>query len=296
MNSVLLIAGAARSGTTALARTLEADGRFHVLEPKEPHFLALGDDAAFVGPGDDWTIESSRVKTREEYLALHSRGPESACNVDGSVTTLLHYSRSIASALETFSCPIYVAVLLRQPSERAYSNYLYNCSKGLETLGFREAVCAEGERATLGWGHLWRYYSLGLYSQGLYALHEAFPGRVLVLDYEEFSESPARGLGELVDMLGWSSPISPLEGRVNVSGVPRGGVRGWVARAMQLKWIRLLGRRSVPRALRERVRVGVMRPTELPRADRTWLDDMYKSEFDSLRRMGLSSRLSWLDD
>ena len=86
--------------------------------------------------------------------------------------------------------------LLRDPVDRAHSNWTHLWSAGLEAEGDVVRACRlEERRAAAGWAPFWRYLGLGRYGEQLARLYETFPReQVLVLRYRDLREQPAEAL------------------------------------------------------------------------------------------------------
>ena len=66
--------------------------------------------------------------------------------------------------------------VVRDPIDRAYSNWMHLWSDGLEPIADFEAACAaECDRITAGWGLFWHYRRLGLYGEQLEHLLDVLP-------------------------------------------------------------------------------------------------------------------------
>ena len=76
-------------------------------------------------------------------------------------------------------------VILRDPVERAHSNWTHLWSAGLEPIGDFVRACAEEEqRIAAGWASFWHYKGLGKYGEQLSHAFTLFPrDQVLVLRY-----------------------------------------------------------------------------------------------------------------
>lgn len=76
-------------------------------------------------------------------------------------------------------------VVLRDPVERAHSNWTHLWSAGLEPIGDVVQACAEEDRRiAAGWAEFWHYTSLGRYGEQLEHLFGLFPReQVLLLRY-----------------------------------------------------------------------------------------------------------------
>jgi hypothetical protein len=93
---------------------------------------------------------------------------------------------------------------LRDPVDRAHSNWAHLWSAGLEPEHDFVAACRlEDRRAAAGWAPFWRYLSLGKYGEQLDHLWSLFPRRqTLVLRCRELRESPADTLDRITSFLG----------------------------------------------------------------------------------------------
>ncbi|MDN5895646.1 MAG: sulfotransferase, partial [Nocardioides sp.] len=121
-----VVAGAGRSGTTAVVEALRVHPQAFVTEPKEPHYFALhGTRPEFAGPGDAHTINRVAVTDRKAFLDLfpRDRGEFRALG-DGSVSTLYYYQRALPEIL-TMNPGMRFVILLRDPVARAYSSFQY---------------------------------------------------------------------------------------------------------------------------------------------------------------------------
>ena len=272
----VLFAGAARSGTTALASTLGQHQAVQVAARKEPHFLAYWPDTPTgCGPGDASEMARQAVSSPDDYLALWGDAP---VRVDASVTTLYFPERAMRNAA-TF-CPDHrVAVVLRNPVDRAFSAYWYQRNRGYETLGFEEALAAEADRTAAGWYHMWRYTDVGMYGRQVAALLDAIPrDRLLVMDFSDVFtyRDPAvlRRLCEFVGLPGTGACDLRLD-RENSSGAPRGVLGRLVATAARSPALRRSARVVVPRRVAERARARALVAPEMSRATRERLTELF---------------------
>ena len=77
-----------------------------------------------------------------------------------------------------------IIIILRNPVDRAYSNYLLHVRDGWETLSFEAALEAEATRRNLQWQWGWSYVDVGLYAEQVKAYLDNFE-RVLLMLFEE---------------------------------------------------------------------------------------------------------------
>ncbi len=263
-----VVAGAARSGTTALTEALRSHPDIFVTTPKEPHYLALaGCSLDFTGPGDEVMINRAAVTSREAYLGLYPQVHQYTALGEGSVSTLYYYDRSIPRLL-SINGDIRVVLLLRHPVARAYSSFQFLRAQGYEPLSdFLAAVEDEPRRVRAGWHHLWHYVGMSHYADSVeFVVRALGRDQVGVWFYDELVADPSRTLDEVLRFLG-ADPSKLPPGALwetNVSGTPRSRRLQsfyWWARRRELL------RRAVrlaPFKLRQRLRNANLRPTSLP--------------------------------
>jgi Sulfotransferase family len=198
-----LTIGAPKAGTTALHVALDRHPQLFLSRVKEPkYFLAAGAPPPPAnGPGDAATYRRN-VWLRRDYEALFDEAP--AGTLRGESTTL--YLRN-AEACRRIRDQVPLARLiavLRDPVDRAHSNWMHLHSAGLEPESdFRRACALEDERAAAGWAQFWGYLRQGKYGEQLEHLYSLFPReQVLVLMYRDLRERPAETLEQVERFLG----------------------------------------------------------------------------------------------
>jgi hypothetical protein len=214
-----LLLGAPKCGTSALHAALARHPGLFLSDPKEPKYF-LTDDAppptGGGGPGDVATW-AEHVWRRPDYEALFAKAPaEALC---GESTVFYLYDTAAQRRIrETLPNARLIAVL-RDPVERAHSNWVHLRGAGLEPeADFRCALGREVGRTAAGWAHFWHYAAQGRYGEQLDHLYGLFPReQVLLLRYRELRDDPAATLERVCRFLGIA------EGEV--TSVPRHNVR-----------------------------------------------------------------------
>jgi hypothetical protein len=97
-----------------------------------------------------------------------------------------------------------LVVVVRDPVDRAYSNWAHLWADGLETIpDFIAACAAERRRVDAGWAPIWRYVGSGLYGEQLRQLFAIFPrDQVHLLRYRELVDEPQQAVGDTCRFLG----------------------------------------------------------------------------------------------
>jgi len=270
-----LVIGAYKSGSTALQESLRAHPDIF-LPPKGPSFFAF-DEA----PTIDRPLPAETVRDWDAYRALFAAAPGGA--VRGEVSPEYLANPWACGRIRARLPEVKLVALLRNPVERAYSDYLMYVRDGLEQEDFGTALDAQEERRRAG-APTGYYLETGFYGRQLRPYFEAFPReRIQVHLFEDFAADPEAVLRSLFAFLG----VDPARGRaperaVNVSGVPRNAVVAAAVRG---------GRRVapfLPAAVRRRAKAalarGLRRPALAPE-ERRRLVELYREDVGELERL-----------
>jgi hypothetical protein len=219
------IAGAPKAGTTAVHAALARHPSLHMSAVKEPKFfLTDGPPPTRGGPGDVQTYRE-HVWRRDEYEALFDAAP--AGTLRGESTPFHLYNRDAQRRIRALIPDARLIVILRDPVERAHSNWTHLWSAGLDPVGDFVLACAEEQRRIeAGWADFWHYTSLGRYGEQLEHLYTVFPREhVLVFRYRALVENPARVLDRICGFLGVPQGIVTELPRENVTAHPQRSLR-----------------------------------------------------------------------
>lgn len=206
MRPDFIIIGASKCGTTSLYNYLTQHPSVVPARTKEIHYFDL-----FFQHGSAWYQSHFTLRSPLRWLtASHPK------TVTGEASPYYifhpHALRRIAEALPR----VRLIVLLRNPVDRAYSQYQHVVRLGYESLTFEDAIAAEDERLDgevekmradenyYSFNH--QYYSYlkrGIYADQLIRLKElGFTAeQVLILKSEEFFAQPAEPLLKLWEFL-----------------------------------------------------------------------------------------------
>ncbi|HEV8172035.1 MAG TPA: sulfotransferase domain-containing protein [Actinoplanes sp.] len=197
-----LIAGVPKAGTTALHAALSPHPGLYLSKVKEPKFfLSDGPPPAEGGPGDVQTYQE-HVWRRADYEALFAPAP--AGTLRGEATPFYLYDLAAHDRIKNLTPNAKLILLLRDPVDRAHSNWTHLWNAGLEPEpDFLTACRAEEERKAAGWADFWHYIGLGRYGRQVQHLYEVFPReQVLLLRYRDLKDAPAATLDRVCDFLG----------------------------------------------------------------------------------------------
>jgi Sulfotransferase family len=216
-----LVIGAPKAGTTALHAALAGHPELFMSPVKEPKFFLTDGPPPRRGggPGDVQTYRE-HIWRREDYEALFDAAPAGA--LCGESTPFYLYDRQAQRRIRALIPGTKMIAVLRDPVERAHSNWAHLWSAGLDPIGDFPAACAaEDRRVAAGWAPFWHYTRLGRYGEQLDHLFTVFPReQVFVLRYRDLVDAPAQTLDAICTFLGVEPGIISQVPRENVTAHP----------------------------------------------------------------------------
>jgi hypothetical protein len=211
----LLIIGAQKGGTSFLYNLLSGHPYFEAAVQKEVHFF----DTPKFRRGVDWYST--------HFPQQQQRNGHRVITGEASPYYLFypHAARRVAEIIPQAK----LIALLRNPIDRAYSDYQDTLRQGHETLSFEEALNLEKERLRgekdkiLANEHYrsisyrrYSYLSRGVYVDQLKEWHRYFdPEQLLILKSEDLFARPSEILELVVEFLGVPERTFELEGERN---------------------------------------------------------------------------------
>lgn len=251
-----VIAGAPRSGTTSLARYLDAHPSLYIAPGKELRFFDDNYDR-----GLSW------------YSSCFEDTPDNA--LAGEASPMYMFRDLAVQRMAAVIPDARVLVLLREPRSRLWSHYWMRRERGLETETFETVIDAEiKEYETNGPGSADSFYlRTSLYAPRLRKLLETYDMEtVKIVVFERMAADPTNVVGDIYSFLGVDPTIIPenLGERVNSYTQFRSlKVREITQRSNSPGLTRLLGRLNTRR--------GTGYP-EMPDAYRRRLDTIFEPE------------------
>ncbi|MCS6917803.1 MAG: sulfotransferase [Chitinophagales bacterium] len=298
----LLIVGAAKSGTTTLHYALAQHPDVFMSPKKEPGYFTWPDEPLqFINNGRLITQPRFLVNRQSDYLQLFAPGCQRRYRGESSTTYLFFYEKTIANIRRLHPDPdgVRIVIALRNPVERAFSQYMHKVRDGAETLSFEEALQQEAWRREHNWHFDYSYLERGFYYRQVKAYRDHFP-HVHILLFDDLRNDPAATLLRVQEFLGLPAVNLDAGGELNVSGRPRIlAVNRFLKRKNKVK--ELLGS-LLPAALRRRLRLRVqslvyrhnLERETLPADLRRQLIDVYRTEVEQLQGLLQRDLSSWL--
>ncbi len=222
-----LIVGAAKAGTTTLYNYLQKNPNIFVPEHKEPYFLT-GQSLAEINTNGGY-YHRGMIDNFELYCDLYKNAYLKMMIGDFSTGYLYFYQSSIYNIKKYLGSPK-IIIIIRNPVDRAYSNYLHHVKDGNETESFEDAISLIEERKKKNW---WWGYSLldaGLYYNQVKAYLENFTD-VKIFLFEDLKNNSQFVVDDLCSFLNVSS--FDIENKIyNKSGVPKKNTKTFLYRRL----------------------------------------------------------------
>jgi hypothetical protein len=295
----LFLVGAPKAGTTSLYHYLDQHPEIYMSAIKEPHYFAEE-----IRPENCDAEVRRRLERENRGLAAFLGGPMQPKRFSGIVTQWEDYLRLFQNATgepvlgEASVCYLWsptaaqriaariphakILVMLRDPADRAFSQYLHGLGNGVIRWSLREHIERNlADRSGQISVHS-PFLEFGLYAGQLRRYLDRFGSNVWVGLHEDFKSRPREVLRDIFRFLGVDPEFSPdLRRRDLEAQVPRWDLAGWLKRT---GWWQAAANLT-PSRLRPLIRRALIRPpgsTNMHPEDRRFLIHYYREDILSL--------------
>jgi hypothetical protein len=313
MVPTFFIVGAPKAGTTSLYHYLDQHPQIHMSPIKEPSYFA-----SELRPENFHPRFQTRFFQEQESVRQYLAGPMAVKRFGGPVVDWESYARLFqnarkgqaigeasasylwsASAAQNIAARIpeaRIVMILRDPAERAYSQYLRVVSDGLVRHSFREQLRQSRNGESSQFDVLNPLLEFGLYSAQLDRYLKVFRAQnVRVYLYEDYRRHPSETLADLFRFLSVDPHFQPdMSRRMMEPHIPQ-----YVSAAYFLKrfglWQRV--KRWSPPLLRRSLRAVAFRKRDslaLNAEDRQALRQYYRDDTVRLSKMLGRNLDAWL--
>jgi hypothetical protein len=220
-----IIAGGAKCGTTALHQWLRTHPQIRMPDRELNFFSMLGQPYKRT-PAMERVVVPNLDAYRAAFPAEvsgHVIGEKSVSYLYAeSVDTTITNIRQFHPKAETLK----IVILLRDPVQRAYSQYLANVSNKMESLAFAAAIAAWNERRLQQLPPQFDYLGMSRYAKPVAAYMRAFRD-IRIYFFEDLIRNPAGMVSELFRFLGVNPAWHPpnLGSNPNPGQIPRSVTR-----------------------------------------------------------------------
>lgn len=290
-----LIVGAAKSGTTSLFNYLGQHPEINLPEIKEPWFFSyFGDESSILNSRSGDRVKQSLVLNPDAYFQLFSKLKNSCITGEASTCYLYLHERTIKNIRQFYGDDfrsVKIVIVLRNPVDRAWSNYQMHKRDGTEDMDLQTAMLPESyrKRESENFGIYYDYIGFGQYYEQVKAFKENFP-EVKIILYDDLLQQPDAVLKDLFEFLGVDGSI-PVDTDVmyNISGTPKNALAAWIVNFIyppnRLKAIlKYLLPTNFRMFLRVRLSEVLLKRKNIPEEGKKVLQDVFKGNIVQLSK------------
>ena len=307
------IAGAPKAGTDALYYELDQHPQIYMSPLKEPCYFSSEIRVENFEPGLRERMKNEADNVREfihgpmmdkrfggivsewdDYLRLFAQVKEEKAVGEGSVCYL--WSQTAARAIASRLPKARIIIVLMDPAERAFAQYLKSVSDGTTAHSFGQHLDACLRRSDGYLGVLHPFLEFGMYAQQVSRYRDVFPVEQLHISlFEETLRDPQRWFSGILEFLGVDPGFVPQGGRGHYHpNVPR-FVR--VSQTLQARGVwKVLGQ-CAPKGLQLTAKRLLYRQAEsitMAAEDRARLVAYYRSDIEELQGLLKKDLSHWL--
>ena len=288
-----LIVGTSKAGTSSLYRYLKLHPEIFFSEIKEPKYFVYN---KFVNPVK--TFKKYLCTSWNDYSSLFKERKNEKITGEASVAYLYYYKVAIPRILEKLGSNIKITIILRNPTDRAFSAYMHLLRDNRENLSFEEALIKEKKRKNEDkYIPLFFYKSVGLYYNQVKAYLDNF-SNVKIYLFEDLINNKEKLLKDLFDYLEVDTNFIPLDINTiyNKTGIARyKSLKGIIDNPPKI--IRNLAK-IIPENIREKIAIYVsnknLKKPEMKEETRKYLNDYYKKDILKLQNLINRDLSAWL--
>ena len=308
------LVGVVKGGTTSLHHYLDQHPEIYMSPVKETNFFSRNDInptifskayahdvnvdlKKYLSKKKKEKIHIAHVTQQSDYFRLFSKVDKETAIGEASNSYLLYPT---APKLIREAYPkAKIMVMLRNPVERAYSQYIMNIRLGktLET-DFIHEIQQDNQKEIRGWGANHQYLYIGKYHKQIKRYLDIFPReQVLICWYDEYRRQPEKVLNSICNFLEVRSDFVPnTNEKLNTAGVPKyGKLNYYINQNGLVSW----AKRKFPRSWRKPFK-KMMYSTEqsdIPKMtadEREWLINYYREDIMNLSGLLNRDLSDWL--
>jgi len=300
------IIGAAKAGTTSLHSYLSQHPEVFLPEIKEPNYFGIDRSINYRNTAHERVL-FSKYNNDIEYYALYKEAEGFKAIGEASVATL-YFPKAIHEIKQKLPCSK-IIILLRNPVERAYSNYMHHVRDGYENMSFEDALNHEAEREKQNYTFGYQYRKVGLYANQLQNIYsEINPQKIKVILFEEFISRTDHILQEICKFLDVDPKFKfSTNYRLNKSGIikPK-SLRTWVLKNLISpdNCIKRLWHKIMPTVIKEKIHIfnkgffinNNLKQIPMNPSTRKELQDYYREDVEKTAIIIQRDLSHWLSD
>ena len=193
-----IIAGFPKCGTTSLHHYLNEHPEIFMPEQKELHYFTCKKLKILNNGPKDKIVNRTHIETLEKYLGFFKDVKKETAIGEVS-PSYINYPSEL-HRIKSFLNDPKMIIILRDPINRAYSNYLHLKREQREKLDFIEAIKAEDRRRMSKFSDFWYYKFNSTYFEKISFAKKIF-SKVMILTLEELQEKPGETMKNIYRFL-----------------------------------------------------------------------------------------------
>lgn len=307
-----LIVGAVKAGTTSLHEYLQMHPQVYMSPVKETNYFSDADmlfdhfnvdyrqdinvalDKYLAGPMDT-KIHIAHVRTAEQYALLYKNVHNELAI--GEVSNSYLYCPGTAARIRAELPDAKIVMILRNPIERLYSQFLMNVKLGkIAERDLLKEIAADQAKAIKGWGVSHLYLEVGAYYAQVKRYFDLFPKeQIKVMFYDDYKRDPKKAMRDLFTFLGVDPAFEPdMSQRYNEAGMPRfGKLNYWLTQIGVYGLVKRLFSAGLKEKLKSLIYTRKNIPTIQPE-EKAWLVEYYKVDVQNLSKLINKDLNHWL--
>ncbi len=307
-----LIVGAVKAGTTSLHEYLQQHPDVYMSPVKETNHFSDADmlfDQFNVDYRQDVNVDLKKylagdmknkihiahVRSWDDYRQLYKNVTDQ--RAIGEVSNSYLFCPSTAAAIHAKLPDVKIVMILRNPVERLYSQFLMNLKLGkIKEKNLLKEIEADQNKKVKGWGVSHLYLETGNYFAQVKKYVEVFPKeRIMVILYDDYKRDPKTVMKNLFQFLGINPDFAiDMEQRYNEAGMPRfGKLNYWLT---QIGIYGLVKRIFSPK-LKEKIKGLIYTKENIPvitEEEKAYLQNYYRKDILQLSNLIGKDLSAWL--
>ncbi|MFI5171738.1 MAG: sulfotransferase family protein [Chitinophagales bacterium] len=307
-----LIVGAVKAGTTSLHEYLQMHPEIFMSPIKETNFFSDADmlfehfnvdykqdvslnvEKYLKGPMDK-KVHIAHVRSWDDYQKLFRdvKNEKAIGEVSNSYLFLPSAPASIKNKLPEAK----IIMVLRDPVERLYSQYLMNLKLGKITeKDLLKEIRADQEKRIKGWGVSHLYLEVGKYYEQVKRYFDTFPAaQIKIILFDDFKKDAPAVMKDIFQFLNVDPDFQiDLSKKYNEAGMPRfGKLNYWLTQT----GVQGLVKKMFPDKLKNKIKSIIYTKTNIPSItaeERKYLKDYYQDDNIKLSKLINRDLSKWL--
>jgi hypothetical protein len=231
-------------------------------------------------------VHIAHIADQQTYNKLFDRVENQKAIGEMSLSYMLY--GGVAEKIFNFNPNSKIVMILRDPAERAFSQYIMNLKQGkILTQDFLKEIRQDDDRSVKGWGANHQYLQIGKYYKQVKNYLDVFPkNQVKIILYDDYKKDAAATIKDLFEFLNVEKEFQiDTTAKYNESGISRFsrlnyflnhlGIIGWLKRLLPYQ----------SRAFLKKILYAEKNIPQMSLEERKWLVEYYREDIMSLQKL-----------